>query len=538
VKTLAQPTSPKGAQSVLTPTHLSLRHLAVLCLILAVGGIVRFFHIAQTSLWMDEVWAIEMSVGHGSVHDHLAPDVVHTDQPDLTTLNNAAPWWQIWNQMDGVTAPPLYNIALRWWMNLFGPSPAATRSLSAIFSLLSILLFYDVCRHLHGDRVALWAAAMIALADTNVDYAQLTRNYAMVLFLALACADLVVRIQYLGASWPRLVSLAILLPAAILTHYFAAGAAIALALYTVLRIRGRDRLKTLASFAVAVAFGFLVWGKLFIRQMNSLSKFVPHYLQAYDNPINRTAHSLLMLPARFVLGEWFAFRVSMLLVIAIAVVAIVIPLARLRWRPDLTLWVLWLIGTVGLIASVDVANNWFATGIIRFTLLATPAVYAILASVNWPRWPAARDAVPLVAVLLMLAVAGRRVAKGAIVYQDVRQYARVLDQNAGPNDLLVFYGNNLWLSPGFDYLHLKYYAPQSRRPWLILHRPATPAVSAQIKSFDSLWMVSREPVGQASKIIPGWKLVQSIDTQVGSVWHLVPDSAPPAILALNSPPHH
>src|SRR5580658_4806748 len=125
---MIEPPSPTRRQSVL------------LFLILAVAAFVRFYRIAAPSLWMDEIWSIEMAMGDGSAHDHLPPNVIRYDQPDLTGLGQAAPWWSVVTHLGGVTHPPLYFVVLRWWIDLFGTGAVAIRSLSAIFSLGLILV--------------------------------------------------------------------------------------------------------------------------------------------------------------------------------------------------------------------------------------------------------------------------------------------------------------------------------------------------------------------------------------------------------------
>ena len=120
---------------------ISRRHWAILCAVLAAAALLRFYQIGGPSLWKDEIWSVEMAMGRGSVHDQLPPNVIRTDQPDLTGLAAAAPWWSICTHLGGVTHPPLYFVVLRGWMDLFGTGALATRSLSAIFSLAAILVF-------------------------------------------------------------------------------------------------------------------------------------------------------------------------------------------------------------------------------------------------------------------------------------------------------------------------------------------------------------------------------------------------------------
>jgi uncharacterized membrane protein len=182
--------------------RLSRSQIVVLIVILAAAVFFRFSQISSASLWMDEIWTLEMSMGHGSLHDQLPANVLQTTSPNLTDLSRAAPWWQIWTHMDAYAHPPLYYILLRWWMDLFGASALAARALSAIFSLASILILFDICRILETTRFALLAAAIMTCSIAQIDAAQDARNYTMALFLTLAAADALARIEVLSCA-PR-----------------------------------------------------------------------------------------------------------------------------------------------------------------------------------------------------------------------------------------------------------------------------------------------------------------------------------------------
>ncbi len=164
------------------------RYLILLGLILLVAAYFRFNQVTGPSLWMDEIWSIEMAMGHGSLHDHLPHGIIRYYQPELTSLSAAAPWWSICTHLGGVTHPPLYFIVLRLVDGCFGTGALATRSLSAIFSLAAVVVFFDICRWLHGPKIALLAAAISALAIGQLDFAQEARSYPMLVF-GLCCME-------------------------------------------------------------------------------------------------------------------------------------------------------------------------------------------------------------------------------------------------------------------------------------------------------------------------------------------------------------
>ncbi|MBV8911807.1 MAG: glycosyltransferase family 39 protein, partial [Acetobacteraceae bacterium] len=76
--------------------------------------------------------------------------------------------------------PPLYYTLILLWERLAGESAWALRLPSLAGSLLSVWLAYLLARELFDRRLtALFAAALLALAPTNIFYAQEARSYAL-----------------------------------------------------------------------------------------------------------------------------------------------------------------------------------------------------------------------------------------------------------------------------------------------------------------------------------------------------------------------
>jgi uncharacterized membrane protein len=75
---------------------------------------------------------------------------------------------------------PLYFIMARLWANWFGSSPAATRSLPALLSLLMFPCVYWLCRELFRSSLVGWIAmAVVAISPFHVLYAQDARPYSL-----------------------------------------------------------------------------------------------------------------------------------------------------------------------------------------------------------------------------------------------------------------------------------------------------------------------------------------------------------------------
>jgi len=507
---------------------MSRRYLILLGLILLVAAFLRFDQITGPSLWMDEIWSIEMAMGHGSLHDHLPPNVIRDDQPDLTGLAAAGPWWSICTHLGGVTHPPLYFVVLRWWMDIFGIGALATRSLSAIFSLAAIVVFFDICRLLHGPRIALFAAAISALAIGQIDFAQDARSYPMLIFFGLCCADLVVRIEFLGTTRRRLIGLTFFLAATALTHYLSAGALIAVAVYAVIRLRGQARRQTIVAFAAGAILILAVWIPLFALQKHTLPSLSPTFLLEAPgaNHAKLTLYRIIGLPTENLLGEARGEALTSKVVLAIFLFTIPLPVIRLIRRRDLLLWVLWGLGTIGFVAAMDLARQTTLMGYMRYTILASPAIYAVIAAFDWPRRNFLRDAVAIAAIGLLGIVAIQRNLDGVPAKEDWRKLADNLNHFAGPDDLLVFSNHDPWASSGTWYMGYKYYTLDSHRPWLILNGRADARVLEKLRSRPCLWLIGLYPEIHGPELLPGWRPEMVINSTAGGVCRMIQADSP------------
>jgi uncharacterized membrane protein len=480
------------------------RYLILLCIILLVAAFFRFEGIAGPSLWMDEIVSIELSMGNRTAHDFFPDSVIRTDQPDPLALASAAPWWDIWNRVQITTHPPLYFVLLRWWMDLFGTGPGDTRCLSAILSLAGIVVFFDVCRLLHGARTGLFAASMMALAIGQIDIAQEARGYSLLILLGLGCCDVLVRIVFSRATLRRLFFLVFMLTAMLLIHYFAAGAFAALGVYALIRLRGGDRRRTLAAFFAAAAIVVSAWGYQFSYQMRTVPDFDPSYVRDLHPDHAIQMLRIAQLPMKYCLGELLAVHLPMAahLVAAGVVVALMF---RSRRQLDLLLWILWGVGIILSVAAVDLAHRSLTVQYVRYTVLASPALYAILANVHWPRSKYFSDLFPLGIIASLAFAAGSRMQQGVPAKQDFHRLSQIIDTYSDPNELLVFYNDSGWVAPGVWYISYKYYSPQSHHPWMTLRHAADSALLAQLSQRRTLWLIGRQPEIDGAAILPGWQ---------------------------------
>jgi mannosyltransferase len=77
----------------------------------------------------------------------------------------------------------LYYILLRVWIAVFGSSEAAVRMMSVVASAATVLVVYTLAKRLFSSRVAITAAALLAVNAFDIRYAQEARGYSLVVLL-------------------------------------------------------------------------------------------------------------------------------------------------------------------------------------------------------------------------------------------------------------------------------------------------------------------------------------------------------------------
>ena len=127
--------------------------------LLALGGLLRLYDIGYS---FDSDEAFSVSLASGSLGQVLAASL--QDAPH----------------------PPLHNLLLYIWMQLFGTSEVAVRSLSVACSLGFLFLAYRLFRRFLPVGLALGALLLVALSPLFVQYGQWARPYAVIALLSVA----------------------------------------------------------------------------------------------------------------------------------------------------------------------------------------------------------------------------------------------------------------------------------------------------------------------------------------------------------------
>ncbi len=475
--------------------------------IVVVAAGLRFYALSGPSLWLDELWSLEIAAGHGAEHRRVPVGRVIDAPPDLTGPAAARPAWAVWTHMDGITHPPGYYLLLRAWTDAFGTDEAAARSLSAACSAATVAVLFVAVRAWAGPEPALWAAALAAVAGPQVHAAQDARPYAALVLLATAALWVVGRTTAGGPTRRRWIALSAVLLAMLLTHYFAMAAVAAVGGYGWAFTRGRTRRHLVGSALAAGAAFALAWGPFMWRQRAAFSTADPaaaFLREAGPGHVAATLLRLLTLPASMVVDArpvppWYA---------AVGVAAYAAAAFACRRRRWPAVWPLLYVALVGLLAVTDLAHSTAQLNFLRYVLLASPVVYAVVATARPPAgraWAAA--AVGFAAWSLPTAYVDQN--------EDFRSLGRAMRTSVHPGDLVVFAGPAATLAPQVLFLAASHYAGRPAGPVLLLESPADASVLAQVGPRPTVWMVADPTVRLARQWLPGYHLA------AGQSWPVV-----------------
>ena len=211
----------------------------VVAVLVALGVFLRFF--ARSDLWLDE--ALTVNVARLPL-SHLPAALRH----------------------DG--SPPLYYVLLHAWMRLFGTSDAAVRSLSSLCAVASLPLAWMAGKRVGGRVAALGTLTLLASSPFAIRYATEARMYSLAILLVLV-GFLAVANALDEPTGARLVAIALLTSALLLTHYWAVYLVAATALALVPLARRGPQVQAARRVLLAMGAGgllFVPWLPTFFYQ--------------------------------------------------------------------------------------------------------------------------------------------------------------------------------------------------------------------------------------------------------------------------------
>ena len=157
-----------------------------LIIILLIGVFFRFFHLDKKNYWIDETYtALRFS---GYTEAEMRPrfyDGRILNNEDMQKYKQINSEKNVFDTVKGLALedpqhPPIYYVLVRYWVQWFGNSVSAIRSLSALLSLLVFPCLYWLCIELFNSPNVAWVAmAIVAISPFHVLYAQEAREYSL-----------------------------------------------------------------------------------------------------------------------------------------------------------------------------------------------------------------------------------------------------------------------------------------------------------------------------------------------------------------------
>lgn len=488
--------------------------LLILAVVLLIGGAMRWYRIDRESLSLDEYWALYLASGRGGEVFEIPYGMI-VDSPPKIGFAGAPPWRHIWTGLTSTTHPPLYHLTLRGWVDLFGERDRAIRAMSCFFGIGAAVVLFDAVRRVAGAWRGLAAAGIMIFSQAQIDFSQTARPYTMMVFLGAALCDALIAIQRKGPSAGKLAVIAGATGALMLTHYFSAGAIVGAGIYAFAILRGRSRKAVLVAMAAGLFVAAAMWGPVFWKTRHLYDAYQEFWTDA-DSGIGQSARAIATIPIRLLLDpsdpwQWFA-------AVPLAALVYVVPLFRLRKQPDVLLWWLWTAGTIGVVTIVDIVHHSTMVGVLRYVFLASPAVYAILATAV----PGRLGGVVAGVMLMCAVVYGlARVQAGPEPVEDWRTMAHLIDRSAAPRDVVALVGFYK-TEPSFDYFVIAHYVGDWSRPVVFVMDPPDARLRAELAG-RRVWMVGHNAAMDTGRLLSGWGIgaVRGVGRK-NAVWLLVP----------------
>ena len=494
--------------------------MLLLAIVLVLATWLRLTHI-DSVLSFDEIWHLATTQGYGSPQMNYAWNQVHYDVPHMTSLDHAAPVWAIWHDMRGVLHPPLFLIALRLWREVFGDGDYAAHLFSISWSLVAIGFTFASARLSMNRWAAVLCVMILACAQTQIYFAQEVRGYAMLIALGSIALWIMTRCEVLGITRRRAIALAVMTLLLVLTHYFTLGAAIAIGVYGVIRIR-EHRKGFLLSLGACATFYLVAWVPFAVAQIKDFQTG-DVLLKLQHRDVVFTTLMLAGAPFRLIAERDYSIE----LLPVFTGVLLVVPWFLIRRFPSLLPWMLWITCSLGAIWVLDMARTTRHAAYIRYLAIATPAVPLLFVGVAWPmrRWLAYVIGSVAAFVGLIYLISNNRVPFDAQPYPRI---ASILSRHIAPGEMVISYEDDpqaYWRAEVAIMIaaHEPAIFP---RDIAILSSPMKPGSLAKIRS-RSAWLIA--PFGtRADAIVPGSRVIETFRADENlQIDHLAIDSRSP-----------
>lgn len=176
---------------------IKIRFLIILLLLL--GVFFRFVNLDRKVYWLDETFTSLRVSGYTATElVEIIPKYQVLSVKDIQKYYHQSPERDFADVAKALAGnaehAPLYFVMVRFWREWFGSSVAATRSLSALISMLALPCIYWLCIELFESSLTGWVAVgLLAISPFQVLYAQEARQYSLYIVATLLSSAALLR---------------------------------------------------------------------------------------------------------------------------------------------------------------------------------------------------------------------------------------------------------------------------------------------------------------------------------------------------------
>ena len=252
----------------------------VIVILLVLGIFFRFANLGQKVYWIDESYTSLRISGYTEaefiqqVVDGQIRDIKYLQKYQRTNSEKSVVDTVKGLALEEPQLAPLYFVATRLWVQLFGDSVAVTRSMSAVFSLLALPCMYWLCLELFESSLTAWlAVSLLAVSPFQIVYAQEARPYSLFVLVVLLSSATLLRGMRLktNSSWALYAATVAL---GFYSHLLFAMVALGHGIYVGIIEKLRFN-KTVIGYLLASIAGFIApspWTIVFLKNSHNASQ--------------------------------------------------------------------------------------------------------------------------------------------------------------------------------------------------------------------------------------------------------------------------
>jgi len=437
--------------------------LTLVLVLTLIGAALRLYNLSGQGFGLDEMYTLRYATGlEAQVGEEYEGEVIDAQRfrDWLASHRSLQPMTMIEETYKSEPShPPLYYLLANLSLAAFGVSEFALRFPSALFGALTIPFMFLLGRRLHSSEAGVLGAAIFTFAPFQIYYSQSARMYSMLCFLAVVSIWLVVELSFrreegrdwaawrLWAGWAGVTAVGSYL------HYYYVFALAIEFLFVVVR-HFRDRI-FLKRWFVVLGLGllpFLPWLAL---------RIFHHTLEgvAWLNG-NSGAGSLISAAGDGLLGFVWTDEQRPYKAVWFWTVLLVIGILSVKRQKGLWLLPIWMVLPPAVVVTLDLLLGTQASTVPRYYIVASPALYLLMACGILTIRPPALSKVVAGAGLVYLAVGGYLTAEGTIrTKAEFKQVGLEIARTSNPDDAVIVFS----AVPTDSVMLLSYYMDRQKR---------------------------------------------------------------------------